>query len=184
MHAPNPFKQIRQDAKLSQYRLAARAGVSKHAVLRLEQGMFADPLPKLLNFFVDEFNVSRGSLLHNYRNFQTHTRQSSGLLLGPIEEYLDDWINSDDPKIYSLHPLVYLRSRARPPLNPTQLAKSLCISQTVVTYFEKRPSNQKTVPAQLVEALYEAGYSNEDVMSLVNVYAVYRQMYINRQEVS
>lgn len=178
---PNPFRNIRINAQLTQALLAKRAGVSKHAVLRLEQGMFPDPLPKLLNYYVDTFNVSRTSLLREYAKFQIRQRERAGLLLGDIEHKLFEWANGVDDG--QTHPLVYLRLSCRPVLNPTELAKRLCISQTVVTYFEKNAISQKTVPYQLLLALSQAGYGDDDLLALESAYATYRVMVIDSRQV-
>lgn len=178
---PNPFRSIRIQAQLTQALLAKKAGVSKHAVLRLEQGMFPDPLPKLLNYYVDTFNVSRLSLIKEYSQFQIRQRERAGKLLGEdLQSALFLWANS---AAYGMHPLTYLRLSCRPVLNPTELAKRLCISQTVVTYFEKNPVSQKTVPVQLLQALQQAGYEDQDIYALEQAYATFRVTTINHQAV-
>lgn len=166
----NPFKDIRNKANLSQYELARRAGVTKHAVLRLEQGMYTDPLPTLLTFFTGTFNVSRTSLIRQYEEFQVQTRQNNARLLG-------DFTSLTPP--VGTHPLTYLRERAG--FNPTSLAKALCLSQSTIGYFEKRPVNQHTVPEQLIIALHDADYSSDETDWLEHAYKVYRQQLVTSQ---
>lgn len=165
----NPFKDIRQRANLSQYELARRAGVTKHAVLRLEQGMFNDPLPTLVAYFTNTFNVSRTSLVRQYEAFQIETRENNARLLGDLLQTVPQGV----------HPLTYLREKAG--FNPTSLAKALCLSQSTIGYFEKRPISQHTVPEQLIKALHDADYSSDETDWLESAYRVYRDGLVTNQ---
>lgn len=172
----NPFKDIRQRANLSQYELARRAGVTKHAILRLEQGMFNDPLPTLVGYYTSTFNVSRTSLVQQYAAFQIATRENNARLLGdfPIND-------PDTPSLpVGVHPLTYLRERAG--FNPTSLAKALCLSQSTIGYFEKRPINQHSVPEQLIHALHDADYSSQETDWLEEAYQKYRDELVKSQD--
>ena len=166
----NPFRDIRLRTGLSQYELAKRIGVSKHAVLRLEQGMYDRPLPKIVNYFTEKHNVARVSLINEYETFQVATREDNGRFLGSFrfnERPVDE------------HPLVFLRNRVR--LNPTQVAKALCLSQTVVVYFEKRFIHQHTVPEQFVMALRDCGYTEQETDYFETEYDTYRSFMVKSQ---
>jgi len=177
MEAVNPFKDLRNQAGLSQYEVAKRANVSKHAVLRLEQGMYPDPLPTLVSYFVHNFDISKVALLQQYEAFQVKTRADSGRLLGNIESlHAQGWT----PAVG--HPLVWLRTTRN--LNPTELAKRLCISQTVVVYFEQRSISQRSVPEQLRGALKDAGYRDHELDALAAAYRSYREAQIAKQHAS
>ena len=163
----NPFKALRLKQGISQYELARRLKISKHAVLRLEQGMYPNPLPTVVDYFVDvaKLNVSRPQLLEAYTEFQIRTREANARLLGDIPDVLTGCA-------VGVHPLTFLRLSQG--LNATELAKRLCIAQNVVHYFEKRSIHQQTVPDQLIEALHDADYSEQETDALVNAYAKYR----------
>lgn len=170
----NPFKDIRLRANLSQYEVARRSGVTKHAVLRLEQGMYADPLPTLVDYFVSNYPITQSQLLQDYEDFQVATRESNTRLLGDF----------DDLEIacpVGEHPLTYLRERMG--YNPTQLAKMLCLSQTVISYFEKRSIHQHSVPEQLINALHDADYTEQETKVLENCYETYRLRLVKTQDV-
>jgi transcriptional regulator with XRE-family HTH domain len=163
----NPFRELRTRQGISQYELARRAGISKHAILRLEQGCYAEPLPSVLEYFLKYFDIPQYKLLEQYREFQYNIRFSNALLLG---DSLTERLLSCP---VGLHPLTYLREGVG--LNPTQLAKALCISQSTIVYFEKSSIHQKTVPNQLMGALHDAEYTMEDTDSLVLRYHEYRK---------
>lgn len=177
VHAHNPFRELRTRQGISQYELARRAGLSKHAILRLEQGCYAKPLPSVLEYFESTYpTLSNYVLLEQYREFQYETRRSNALLLG------DSIVDSLKSCPVGTHPLTYLRSNRD--INPTQLAKMLCISQSTITYFEKSSIHQHSVPVQLINALHDADYTEHDTDSLKNHYAVYRKWLNASKELS
>lgn len=169
----NPFRRLRLELDISQHELGKRAGLSKHAVLRSEQGMYDRPLPTLLLFFSREFNISEVELVKEYTEFQIATREDNARLLGDISHYLDC-------KPTYAHPLTYLRRMQG--MNLTVLAKRLCISQSVLDTFEKRPINQHTVPEQLIVALQDADYSEEETNTLCRHYENYRRYLVEAQQ--
>lgn len=180
----NPFKLIRIHAGLSQQNLANKVGISKHAVLRSEQGMYVEPLPSLLNYMCNNFPVGRLTLIQQYERFQVYTRETSGRLLGDMESELDTWhtyLHSSPTALspYQLHPLVWLRTIRG--YNPTSLAKAICVNQTVVNYFEKNSINQRTIPEQLTHALKDCGYEDDELASLADAYSVYREFLLANQ---
>jgi transcriptional regulator with XRE-family HTH domain len=109
----NPFKELRNSSGFSQALLAKKIGVSKHAILRLEQGMFPEPLPKVLNWFAANYPVSPADLRADYAEFQFETRQVNGRVFGTI--YMARF------NVPSKHPFITLRGA----INPTRAAKLL-----------------------------------------------------------
>lgn len=174
----NPFRKIRTEQGLSQYELAKRAGVSKHAVLRLEQGMYDKPLPSVVSYCLRTTEVVHTQLLEDYVSFQVAVREDNSRLLGNILERLEDWSDTHAP--VGKHPLTYLREREH--LNTTQLAKCLCVSQTIISNFEKHPVQQHSVPAQLTIALQDADYTEEETDGLTKAYNTYRDSIIEGHE--
>lgn len=170
----NPFKDLRLRVGISQYELARRIKITKHAILRLEQGMYESPLPTVVTYWLDTIpGLSRSQLLNQYEQFQIATREKNGRFLGDF-----DFTNLHT----SQHPLTWLRERCRPALNVTQVAKALCISQPIVYYFERKAINQKTIPEQVVNALLDCGYSSDELTSFENAYAIYRHQFLKRQK--
>lgn len=174
----NPFKMLREKQGISQYELARRLKISKHAILRNEQGCFDNPLPVVLNYYVENRfkgvpHLSRIDLVEAYHDFQYETRKSNALLFGDNLIYQLTPSKDGGPLPVGIHPLAYLRTVYG--LNPTQVSKMLCITQSVVVYFEKKSLSQKSVPAQLVRALQDADYTEQDIDALSRAYQDYRQ---------
>lgn len=170
----NPFRRLRLSEDLSQHELGKRAGLSKHAVLRSEQGMYDKPLPSLVAYFTEHFDITPSQLNHQYSEFQIATREENARLLGDIFNLLDS-------KPSHAHPLTYLRRIQG--MNLTELAKRLCISQSVLDTFEKKPINQHTVPTQLVVALQDADYTEDETNKLCLSYENFRKHLIQSQGV-
>lgn len=170
----NPFRRLRLAEGLSQTDLAKRAGLSKHAVLRSEQGMYDKPLPSLVSYFTENHNVSHASINSEYAEFQIAKREANSRLLGDITHLLDS-------KPSHAHPLTYLRRIQG--MNLTELAKRLCISQSVLDTFEKKPVNQHTVPTQLIVALQDADYSEDETNKLCLSYEHFRESLVKSQNV-
>jgi transcriptional regulator with XRE-family HTH domain len=163
----NPFRELRTRQGISQYELARRVSISKHAVLRLEQGCYEKPLPSVIDYFLGHFpSITRFTLVADYEAFQYQTRASNAHLLG---QSLKDELTGCP---VGIHPLVFLRHNHG--INPTELSKRLCISQSTVVYFEQRSVHQHTVPEQLTKALHDADYLEADTDALVEAYKDYR----------
>jgi len=173
--ARNPFRELRLKQGISQYDLAHRAHISKHAVLRLEQGCYEKPLPSIINYFIGFYpNLTNYGLTAAYEEFQYETRKSHAGLLGPLTQLIDCPVG--------IHPLVWLRTNYG--YNPTSLAKALCISQSTIVYFERKSVHQHSVPAQLLRALHDADYTTQETDYLVRAYDRYRRFLNDRKELT
>lgn len=173
----NPFKQLREKQGLSQYDLACRVKISKHAILRLEQGAYQNPLPSVMEYFTSQFpNLTINGLATQYEEFQIAQRQSNAGLFGP------DLIISLSSCPVGKHPLTYLITSFG--LNTTSTAKALAIAQNVIYYFEHRPVSQHTVPQQLIEALWDADYTEQETDYLKDCYTKHRSFIIAAKKVS
>lgn len=173
-HTSNPFRELRLRQGISQYELARRIGCSKHAILRLEQGMYYEPLPSVIDYFISHnpTTLNRLTLLQEYQDFQVSIRTLNSRLLG-------DLILELTACPVGTHPLTYLRESRG--INLTELAKRLCISQSTAGYFEKSPIHQKTVPEQLIHALWDADYTEQETDALKEAYAGYREWVIEQR---
>lgn len=163
----NPFRTLRNRLGISQYELARRAGITKHAILRLEQGCYDTPLPSILEYFVSQDpHLSRVTLMDEYAEFQYQTRVNNHGLFG------DHFSQVLEHCPVGTHPFTFLRTVHH--LNPTQVAKLLCIQQSTVVYFERNAIRQHTVPKVLIKALHDADYSSMDTDALESAYNSYR----------
>jgi DNA-binding XRE family transcriptional regulator len=161
----NPFRRFRTELGLSQKDFAKKCGVSKHAVLRLEQGMYDRPLPAVMQYIVENSDLSYYALVADYEDFQKAVSSESELIFGPMALNL-----MNCPR--GTHPLTFLRNKYG--YNQTSLAKALCISQTVVNNFEAKYVTQHTVPRQLLDALRDNGYKHSALVALEEWYEAYR----------
>ena len=161
----NPFKRVREERGLTLHTMAVRVGVSRYLLIRTEQGCFPSPPPIVENYYVNQLKISRQELLEDYHDFQRATRQHHGTFLGPVGDFND-----------ADHPFTYWRSSAnKNEFNLTEVSKRLCVSQPVLYRFEHYPRQQGSVPAQLLSALTDAGYTTEDLTKLKDLYAKHRK---------
>lgn len=165
----NVFTRLRLSAgpngtALSHDALARQCLVTKQALIRLEQGTFTTPLPNVVDFYVAR-GESELRMRDAYEEFQDKMRERHYKILG---EDLHVDLDSDT------HVLRQLRLRCDPIINPTELAKALCIPQATVEHFEKKWKTQKSVPKVLVEVLQQIGYTWKEVEEFRVAYTVWR----------
>ncbi len=164
----NPFKAARNELNLTMMELAKQSGVSKQAIVRLEQGTFVKPLDAVAQYFTDQ-GYSYLSLRDAYEEFQHLTRQSNHLMFGNIVAVLSGWPENT-------HPFRYIRE----PYGPTAVAKALCISQASIEHFENRVAHQTIVPQALQDVLNEIGYNRSEIAVLNDCYKHYRVIRLSR----
>ena len=165
----NPFTELRNSLNLSHARLAEICFVSKQALIRLEQGTFSDPLPSVVDYYVHNHDQSELHLRDAYIAFQEATRKRYANLFG---DNLSVDVTAPD------HPLRQLRYRKK--LNPTELAKMLCIPQATLDHFEKKWKTQQSVPKQLCAALFQLNYPSSAVEEFKKSYAAWRSFQLTR----
>lgn len=173
--------------------LATSAQVTKQALIRTEQGTFPSIPPKILEYY-QGLGVPYATLVNGYEIFQRLTRQRNYLLFGrpllvrralkeaphqhtftvlrglwhyPSRE-LSAQASLDDYAKYSYASPVGL------PLNVTEIAKLLCLSQGSLTRWENHPKRQKSVPKHFQNALIDNGYRMKDLSAIAKHYANYR----------
>lgn len=158
------IKQLRESTGKSIQATADEMGITKQALIRLEQGTFEHVLPAAMEWYVTKLGVSELEVSDSYEFYQTKTRERNHRVLG---DTLGTPLGLDE------HPLRYLR--AREDINPTELAKALCIPQATLTYFERKPRLQKSVPKSFVAALSQNGYKNFEIQEFVQDYLLFRK---------
>lgn len=165
----NPFSDLRAQTGLSHVDLGKRMGVSKQALIRLEQGTFDLPLPNVLQYWVDQ-GYSELALVDQYEDFQAFTRQSNRQLFGPTL-----LVNIS----YQQHPFEQLRLGISTPvgaLNKTQVAKRLCLPQSTLQRWETDWRRQKSIPRNLQIVLMQTGYTKDQVKYFSHAYKTWREL--------
>lgn len=98
----NPYKARREDLGLTQPSLASVAGVSRHYVTRVEQGLYNVPSPKLAT----ALDTPQSTLLEEYHSWQRIARaQNHAPVAAGVEKYLT---SVQYPRV-DRHPHVALR---------------------------------------------------------------------------
>lgn len=164
----NPFKAARQELKLTMYELSKLTGVSKQAIIRLEQGTFVEPLEAVAQYFSDQGFAFLG-MRDEYYDFQTKMRERHHRMFGDIPKSKDPYLEN------MVHPFRELRGI----FGPTYVAKALCISQASIEHFENRPAHQTIVPQAIQDVLNQIGYSREEIEDLNWNYRLYRRFKLN-----
>lgn len=158
----NPFKELRESHDLTVELMAKKMGISKQALIRLEQGCYVEPLPTALNYCASAFPVTEYQLTVDYEAYQKLKRQSAHRYFGPIVTKLSG--------AHVIHPMRVLRGT----INPTQVAKDLCIPPSTLTYFERNVIQQKSVPKVILNVLHEIGYKDHEIETLIMAYDCFR----------
>lgn len=144
----NPLRSLRRRQGWTQRELAEFSGVTRHAVLRTEQGVYALPPPAILSAISQRLPDSSVPYLEEaYRRWQTQQRilvrahlfsDAPGI---PREATSSEFLNY---RIFTLG----LTSRM-------EFCRLFCVHPAVVEKYEKR--QQLSMPDQLQQALSEAG---------------------------
>lgn len=143
----NPLKALRLQAGWTQIDLADMAGITRHAVLRTEQGVYALPPPSILSVFTSRLpHLNTLALEESYRIWQTKARRRAGLLFPDAPLVSPDATGRQflNWRTFSLG----ITSRM-------ELCRLLCVHPAVVEKYEK--GQQHSMPDQLFQALRESG---------------------------
>lgn len=149
--------------------------LSRQTIIRAEQGCYADPPPRLLNYWLRRYpDEDRGMVIIQYRRFQRDIRQHHYGAL--IEIAFNSLWSTDFPGPVGKHPFIWWREYTG--LNKAQVAKFFCVHPAVISRFENQPHLVKSLPEQLVSALLEAGYKQSTLDLIQAWYDSYLQ-YLN-----
>lgn len=145
----------RRRTGLSQERLAELLDVSRHYVIRLEQGIYRRPSKETLAKLASILRVTEAQLLSDYFEFQREKRK----------EFAEKFENFNSLTAYSgtKHPLVYWRETQG--LSRIGLCKELCIHQDSLRDYELQL--QTHIPEQLEEALNQINWPIETLVNAV-----------------
>lgn len=175
---PNPFKEARESIidpvtkrSISHHQLARKMGVTKLSLIRLEQGMFTEPLPTVLKYLINH-GFNELALTDGYYNFQHHMRVANAYYFGPHLEF-------DITSV--IHPMGQLRHNRG--VNPTECAKALCLPQSTLVYFETKYRRQQSVPKCVINVLPVLGYSDDQISSFLKDYKDWRNRALGKNVV-
>ena len=169
----NPFTELRINRGLSINQLQIASRVNNKALVRLERGMYVNPLPRVVSYWVDRDLVTEGELLTDYENFRYLQRRRHHFYLGASLA-----VDITEP----LHPLRQLRSR-RPsltdglplPVGLMDFCEALCLPLDSIQHFEKKYATQQSVPKELKLALNQIGYTRAQISTFETHYSLWRE---------
>lgn len=169
------FKQLRLQHSLSLEDLSRLSYISKNALVRAEQGTYANPMPALLTYWLRRLpNLSELELLDGYEDFQLNQRARHPNYFGPT-------LLAVDPT-ESLHPFRQLRRQHISPVDKLllpvgvdEVSRALCLPIDTLRYWEKKWRLQQSVPKLVQEVLSQIGYPRSEIRELSSRYRVWRE---------
>lgn len=180
----NPFTHLRKSQNFTHDHLSELSFIHRLTLIKAEQGIFAEPTPALVEFWVSYYNqhtmpndlqrifnagVSELAIVDRYENFQDEQRRRHHQYFGPR---LNANLERDD----NLHPLRQLRKRhVLPELGTLEISKALCMSQATLQHWEKKWRAQQKVPKQFQVILMTIGYTKYEVNEFNEFYMEWRQ---------
>jgi transcriptional regulator with XRE-family HTH domain len=169
----NPFKELRVKAGLSLGDVAHYSGVDRRALQRCEYGMYTNPLPNLIKYWVRLHKATEGELLNDYEEYQTKNRTRHLLLFG---------LDLDVDPLIPAHPFRQLRANRpslatgeRLPVGLTECCQMLCLPLDSIQFFEKKYRLQKSLPKNLFNVLNQIGYTYKQVTQFEICYKEWRE---------
>lgn len=170
----NPFHDLRLRNNLSLIELALASNMDRKAISRLEEGMYANPLPSAVRYWVEVRSlISEGELWGMYEDYQLAQRARHPKFFG------DSLVINTAT---AFHPFRQLRSN-RPalhdsalvlPVGITDLCSALCLPLDTIQFWEKKWRNQQTVPKSVKVVLNQTGYTRIEIAEFENQYKVWR----------
>lgn len=142
----HPWATFRESKGFSQQFIADQLDVSRHYVIRLEQGLFANSPDHVLNKLSDLLEVSNDELHATYHLYRHDTREEFGRSYADFS-YLKNYAGA-------VHPLVDYRERNK--LSRIGLCKGLCLHPDPINDYEK--NKQRGVPRDLIVACNEISW--------------------------
>lgn len=139
----HPFALRRYRASLTQVDLAERLGVTRHMVIRLEQGLFRLPPDHITQELAEIYGVEQWELIGEYRDWQREKRLEFKRKNPSFKE-----VFGTEHYLGPEHPLTYYREKLG--LSRIGLCKGLCLHPDPITDWEH--NKQRGVPSSLKEA--------------------------------
>jgi transcriptional regulator with XRE-family HTH domain len=178
----NPFTLLRTNRGLNINQLASTTRVNNKALTRLERGMYVNPLPRMVDYWVGLGVVTEGELCSDYENYRYLQRRRHEFYFGPTLLFA-----LSNP----LHPFRQLRLE-RPslvdqlslPVGLFDTCSALCLPLDSVQHFEKKWRTVQSVPKELKLALNQIGYTREQIAVFERCYKMWRKEHTAEVKVS
>lgn len=151
----NPIRIARKQLHLTQEKFARECDIHESAVLANEQGCYAEILPSILEYLVDQ-GYSREQLKRDYHSFVSMARK----YIAPFLSLRDFQLK---PQVVSISPVVQLAEWAN--ISRTKLAKLLCVQPSFLYKLER--GELPHLPSQVEIALRDVGVP-EVVLAQIN----------------
>ena len=173
----NPFFELRTNAALTLGELSTYSGIDRRALQRSEDGLYTNPLPALLDYW-EVKGHNPHELMNEYEDFQVGTRVRHERYFGPL----------NFPVNGPTHPMRYFRANRPHPvdLNPAPVGlidacRALCVPLDTVQYWEKKYSQQQSIPKVILASLNQMGYGLGELRGLKERYGYWREAKLNSQ---
>lgn len=171
----NPITVARGNAGVSKSEFSKRMGLSRTWILRAEEGCYANPGTKLVEFSCYNLDISHSEFFRRYRTFQANQRKRSAEHLEPIQivnrvkalSPTPGPVNPDDCPVGSFpiinseddlenYKAIYMNEifkewRVDSFQNTVNFAKALCVHPSSVDNYER--GNYDAMPILIEEAL-------------------------------
>lgn len=159
----NPFLRIREEHGLTQLQLQRDLGLSSAQVIRrTEQGLYAHPTPRIIQYLADLEGVSYDSLQKEYYIWQKQTRQRNcSKILAGLQNYIDN------PRGYKLADFIY----AVTPESRMAFCKLLCINPAQIDPVASR----RDLPQFIKDALDDANVDSSVIDHINHIMAFGRR---------
>lgn len=160
----NPFTELREAAGLTLADLAAASYIDVRALSRVENGLYSNPLPNLVDYWVKRGQANYTDLEAAYYDYVDAQRTKAHRLFGDLGAY--------GKGNGLVHP--FREMRAAVPVGLTECAKLLCVPLDTLQFFEKKWRLQQSVPKPLKAALNQIGYTGDEIKSFEDSYKKWR----------
>lgn len=147
--------------------------VDRKVLARLEKGMYAQPSPSVVDYWVNRGAVTEGELWSDYENYQYLQRRRHMFYFGPSLVTTPNHV----------HPFRRLRAN-RPaahdldvtlPVGITECCEALCLPLDTIQFFEKKFRLQQSVPKLLKSVLSQIGYTRQEIIQFEQEYLAWRK---------
>lgn len=165
----NPMKDARLALGLTQAQLADRAGITRLAVIRAEQGVFTR-LPQSIIHILADFD---NEISINYREFQRQHREFSYGRLSPTFDFQTLDYSSSQVELSPVGNPLAKWAETSNFSSRMSLCIAFCLHPAVVTKFENTIDYQN-IPELITDAFLESGYSIDMMAEFQRSYRLYR----------
>jgi transcriptional regulator with XRE-family HTH domain len=162
----NPLKARRINANYSMDQVARKANVTHDNVVRNEQGLFSKPNPAILEAIATISGDSPAQITMEYIAWVAAKRRQE-----PLRTLVKRQITFPPAKMLHSQPFLLWRTAIAPNLSRIAFCQLICCHPATLFKYEK--GDQRTMPSQIFEALYDAGMSKESIETLADLGATY-----------